>query len=376
MADLDGTSRRDEDEVCPICKSSRYLNPDMRFLINPECYHRMCEACIDRLFTSGPNSCPVVGCKKTLRKNRFRTQTFEDISVEREVDIRKRVMGILNRREDEFDSKLDWDNFLEQRETMIMNLVTGTDVAKTEADLRKYEASNLDSIRANKMRETQESSSFLEQQSFEQEQARLRRMAARDEYEREHRDLLASREETLSKLASGRPSDAASIAREGQKILLKKSSARRSEEERLRQKQASLRGEKSKKQSLLATAVADADADAEPSLIKGLKKVSIPEPEKPYDPFGGLEPGRRDYYVLQDHYPSSWLEQARNNATFAAGGFDVKEYYSRTLLEAFAGLGCFIDDEVTKRENAKKASIATKGAAQQAATVRASDDVF
>lgn len=283
----------------------------------------------------------------------------------------------LNRREDEFDSKLDWDNFLEQRETMIMNLVSGIDVAKTEANLRKYEVSNLDSIRANKARASQEASSFLEQQSFEQEQARLRRMAAREEYEREQRELAADREEVLSRLASGRPGDAASIAREGQKILLKKSSARRSEEERLRQKQAALRGEKKKGARVIS---ATTDSDAEPSFIKGLKKVSIPEPEKPYDPFGGIQADKRDYYVLQDHYPSQWLEQARNNATYAAGGFDVKEYYSRTLFEAFAGLGVFVDEEVPKRDDfggvTTKAAVATRGAAQQAATVRASDDVF
>ncbi|EED16485.1 CDK-activating kinase assembly factor MAT1 [Talaromyces stipitatus ATCC 10500] len=373
----DGSARRDEDEVCPICKSSRYLNPDMRFLINPECYHKMCESCVDRIFSSGPNSCPVIGCKKTLRKNRFRTQTFEDIGVEREVDIRKRVMAILNRREDEFDSKLDWDNFLEQRETMIMNLVSGIDVAKTEADLRKYQAQNLDSIRANQARESQETSSFQEQQSFEQEQARLRRIAVREEYEREHRELAAGREDILSRLASGRPGDAASIAREGQKILLKKSSARRSEEERLRQKQAALRGEKTKGSRAVSAA---AESDAEPSLIKGLKKVSLPEPEKPYDPFGGLEIDKRDYYVLQDHYPSQWLDQARNSTTFSAGGFDIKEYYSRTLFEAFAGLGVFVEEEVSKRDSfggvTTKAAVATRGAAQQAATVRASDDVF
>lgn len=258
-----------------------------------------------------------------------------------------------------------------------MNLVSGIDVAKTEADLRKYEASNLDSIRANKARASQEASSFLEQQSFEQEQARLRRMAAREEYEREQREIAAGREEVLSRLASGRPGNAASIAREGQKILLKKSSARRSEEERLRQKQAVLRGEKGKGARVVSAAT---DSDAEPSLIKGLKKVTLPEPEKPYDPFGGIQADKRDYYVLQDHYPSQWLEQARNNATFAAGGFDVKEYYSRTLFEAFAGLGVFVDEEVPKRDNldgvTSKAAVATKGAAQQAATVRASDDVF
>ncbi|RAO72953.1 uncharacterized protein BHQ10_008965 [Talaromyces amestolkiae] len=87
----------------------------------------------------------------------------------------------LNRREDEFDSKLDWDNFLEKRETMIVNLVTGVDVAKTEAKLRKYESSHLDSIQANQVRESQEASAFLEQQSFEQEQARRRRQVAQED---------------------------------------------------------------------------------------------------------------------------------------------------------------------------------------------------
>jgi CDK-activating kinase assembly factor MAT1 len=259
---------------------------------------------------------------------------------------------------------------------MIMNLVTGIDVAKTEANLRKYETSHLDSIRANKTRETQEASSFLEQQSFEQEQSRLRRQAAREEYEREQNDLVAGRENILSRLAAGGPGDAASIAREGQKVLLKKSSARRSEEERLRQKQAALRGEKKKgKASALASAAAfRGDSDIEPSLIKGLKKVSIPEPEKTYDPFDGLgQLDKKDYYVLQDRYPSQWLEEARTSTTKAAGGFDIKEYYSRTLFEAFAGLGCFIDEEVSKRNaGSQPFSLANRGSAKE----KRSDDVF
>lgn len=78
-------------DICPVCKSSRYLNPNMRFLVNPECYHKMCESCVDRIFSHGPAPCPIAGCKKTLRKARFRMQTFEDLKVEREVDIRRRV---------------------------------------------------------------------------------------------------------------------------------------------------------------------------------------------------------------------------------------------------------------------------------------------
>ncbi|KAL2870218.1 TFIIH/NER complex subunit TFB3 [Aspergillus lucknowensis] len=339
--------RGDEDEVCPVCKSSRYLNPDMRFLINPECYHKMCESCVDRIFSSGPANCPVAGCHKTLRKNRFRKQTFEDINVEREVDIRRRVMTVLNRREEEFDSKLDWDNFLEQREEMIFNLVNKVDVAKTEANLQKYAADNMSSIRANQALEAKEVTSFQERQNQEQELARMRRQAAREEYENERKEILAGREDVLTRLASGQPADAAAIAREGQKVILKKSSARRSEEERIRQKQAALRGTDAKKPGQTTATTAE---EAGSGLIKGLKKVKTPEPEKPYDPFGGMVPNKRDYYSLQDDYPSSYLDPIRQDHRMLAGGYDLQEYYSRTLLEAFAGLGCFIDEEVSKRE--------------------------
>jgi len=78
-------------DICPVCKSRRYLNQNMRFKINPECYHVMCESCVDRIFSRGPAPCPIAGCARTLRKGKFRKQTFEDLEVEREVDIRSRV---------------------------------------------------------------------------------------------------------------------------------------------------------------------------------------------------------------------------------------------------------------------------------------------
>ncbi|RAL16026.1 TFIIH/NER complex subunit TFB3 [Aspergillus homomorphus CBS 101889] len=371
-------NRGDDDEVCPVCKSSRYLNPDMQFLINPECYHKMCESCVDRIFSSGPANCPVAGCHKTLRKARFRKQTFEDINVEREVDIRRRVMQILNRREEEFDSKRAWDDFLEQREEIIANLVHGTDVAKTENDLQRYASENVRSIRANQALEVQEASSFKEQQTHEQELARLRREAAKQEYENERRELQASREDVLSRLAAGRPGDAAAIAREGKKVLLKKSSARRSEEDRIRQKQAALRNSDARKAGQTGNTADKADAAGDSGLIKGLKKIVTPEPEKPYDPFGGMVPNKRDYYTLRDFYPSSYLDPIRQDTRMQAGGYDLQEYYSRTLMEAFAGLGCFVDEEVTRRDDGdslrSSRPVATQGSALAAVSSAGTPD--
>jgi hypothetical protein len=88
---LDQNSSTDIPDVCPVCKQTRYLKKDLRFLVNPECYHKMCESCVDRIFSQGPAPCPVAGCAKTLRKQRFRSPTFADLRVEREVDIRRRV---------------------------------------------------------------------------------------------------------------------------------------------------------------------------------------------------------------------------------------------------------------------------------------------
>ena len=50
--------------------------------------HR-CESCIERLYALGPAPCPI--CGTTLRKLAFSVQTFEDLQVEKEIAVRKRM---------------------------------------------------------------------------------------------------------------------------------------------------------------------------------------------------------------------------------------------------------------------------------------------
>lgn len=279
-------------------------------------------------------------------------------------------LSSLNRREEEFDTKRAYDDFLEQREEIIANLVSRTDVAKTEAQLQKYATENMQSIRANQALEEQEASSFQARMTQEQEEARLRRQAARQEYENERREMQAGREDFLTRLASGSTSDAAAIVREGHKVLLKKSSARRSEEDRIRQKQAALRGSENKRTGTPLTTADTAGTTEDTGLVKGLRRVKTPEPEKPYDPFMGLVPEKRDYVTLQQSYPSTYLDRLRSNKAVSAGGYDLREYYSRTLMEAFAGLGCFIEDEISQRDAVSSSGISkpasTEGAAMAA----------
>lgn len=49
-----------------------------------------CENCVEMLFVRGSGNC--VQCDTPLRKSNFRVQLFEDASVDKEVEIRKKVM--------------------------------------------------------------------------------------------------------------------------------------------------------------------------------------------------------------------------------------------------------------------------------------------
>ena len=82
-------------------------------------------------------------------------------------------------------------------------------------------------------------------------------------------------------------------------------------------------------------------------------------------------PTKRDYYTVQDDYPLRRLTKAKADVSVMAGGFDFDQFYDESLLRAFAGLGCFIEEEKVVKENAQ-----SKTAKSVLSRVIASDDVF
>ncbi|KAL8721267.1 MAG: hypothetical protein Q9225_002009 [Loekoesia sp. 1 TL-2023] len=351
----------ENDDICPVCKSSRYLNPNMRFLVNPECYHKMCESCVDRIFSTGPAPCPIAGCARTLRKQRFRKQTFEDLKIEREVDIRRRVAQVFNKQESDFETLRAYNNYLEEMEVTTFNLLEGIDVAATERKLAAYAAQNASSISQNNAKANRDRNTQNAHTAAQKEQALLNRSAAtrsdisslaeREESHKENLDTLTQSQILISQ-------DEAAAQRG---VILKKSTARRTAAEKARDKQRSQQQQQQQQQS-------SSSSDAEVFRIEGLRPVVEAPPEKPYDPFGGIS-FTPSYYTLQSHYEHPWLEKARTEPSIVAGGYDLREYYQRTMLEAFAGLGCFIEEEMGEKEHIdgdEDGMVATEGAAMVA----------
>ena len=137
----------DEDIKCPNCGTTKYRNPQLELMVNV-CGHSLCSNCVELLFVKGSGHCPQ--CSIGLRRHNFRKQLFEDHLVEKEIDIRKRVLKDFNKREEDFDSLRDYNNYLEEVEEIIFNLTNDIDVKETNERIDAYKKENAKQIIKNR----------------------------------------------------------------------------------------------------------------------------------------------------------------------------------------------------------------------------------
>lgn len=309
----------DADDMCPICRSSRYLNPDMKFLVNPECYHKMCESCVDRIFSVGPAPCPYVGCGKTLRKGRFKTQVFDDLKVEREVDVRQRVVKIFNRREDAFDTEAEYNDYLEEIESLIFAIAQGSEAERDEAEQRvsEYDKLHKQEIIQNALQQKQDDVYAEEQAASDAEhQRRLRLLAI--ELQQQEAELAAQQEkETIEALEAGKSGEEA---------------VRESRE------RAQLRAEQLRQQFEL-----ELSRPRRAIVRKGTAAAHAKAARTPFTPFVG---DRQTEYLFDqaDEYLDPTMERA-NDPAVRAGGFTAALAQQEALKLAFMSLDIDIQAE-------------------------------
>ncbi|EEF34002.1 uncharacterized protein LOC8265933 [Ricinus communis] len=77
-------------------------------------------------------------------------------SSHKEISIRRRISNIFNKREDDFPSLKEYNDYLEEVEDMIFNLVAGVDVAAIEEKIAEYQKENAEQIMINQARKAEE----------------------------------------------------------------------------------------------------------------------------------------------------------------------------------------------------------------------------
>lgn len=153
-----------DDQACPRCKTTKYRNPSLKLMVNV-CGHNLCEGCVELLFVKGSGSCPE--CGVPLRRSNFRVQLFENPMVEKEVDIRRRILRDFNKKEEDFATLDEYNNYLEMIEEIIYNLTHNIDIINTNKRIDAYKKENKDVILKNKQRmgrEEYELEQLLEQE--------------------------------------------------------------------------------------------------------------------------------------------------------------------------------------------------------------------
>ncbi|KAK9533688.1 hypothetical protein VZT92_008791 [Zoarces viviparus] len=164
-----------DDQGCPRCKTTKYRNPSLKLMVNV-CGHTLCENCVEMLFARGSGNC--VQCDTPLRKSNFRVQLFEDPTVDKEVEIRKKVLKIYNKRHFDFPSLREYNDYLEKLEDIVYNLTNNIDVENTKLQMEQYQKEHRDLIQRNKVKLTREQEEveellLLEQQGNEQRRLEL-----------------------------------------------------------------------------------------------------------------------------------------------------------------------------------------------------------
>ncbi|GAA5940874.1 hypothetical protein JCM3775_006836 [Rhodotorula graminis] len=199
------------DDVCGVCKNDRYLNPKLRLMVS-KCYHKMCESCLDRLFSLGPEPCPV--CGQTIRKNQFQPQIFENLEVQKEVAVRKRTAKIFNKLPEDFASLEAYNDYLEEYEAITFSLIhsIGSDLATTEAKIRSYELQNRQSIEDNEERRARDKDDLERRERSEREWRESERRRYIEEEERREREREEERRRIVDELGSSDASAAQILA--------------------------------------------------------------------------------------------------------------------------------------------------------------------
>lgn len=165
---MDGTATGEE-ECCPVCKSDRYLNPKMQLMVSP-CYHKLCDGCVSRLFSGGSGPCPT--CGTNLRRSNYSVPRFEDVIVEKECRVRRRLAGIFCKAQEDFETVRDYNDYLEEVEDIVFNLMHDVDVQQMDAKIESYRQANLEQIKRAQTRESTEADKIRAELAAEAERRR------------------------------------------------------------------------------------------------------------------------------------------------------------------------------------------------------------
>ncbi|KAL0577891.1 TFIIH/NER complex subunit [Marasmius crinis-equi] len=260
-----------------------------------------------------------------LRKLAFSPQTFEDLGVEKEVAVRRRLAKEFNKRREDFDDIRSYNDYLEEVEDIAFNLINNINVPETENRIATYKAANAALTALNLQREEAYALALKEQEEFERKEreARAAQLAHEQQLEREERER--EQREIIDKLETSQKDAHAVVAKSRANAAKRLASA--SGAGRPQGLAAMGFGFGADYAKLLKTR---ANAKKGSNLVPDEPHVAIKDDWYSYD----------DLFIFKDGYDDIVSEAVRKDreGIMRAGGYMVQEAWQRALRSAVAGL--------------------------------------
>mmetsp|Transcript_23378 Transcript_23378/g.43484 ORF Transcript_23378/g.43484 Transcript_23378/m.43484 type:complete len:360 (+) Transcript_23378:154-1233(+) len=135
-------------DECSICKTTEDALDNLtgaQLLIN-HCGHKFCKSCTDRKFSQKSSFvCPV--CGSSIKRNTISEKTLDEIEASEDVKVRRRINDIYNKEERDFSTLLEYNDYQEEKEDIIYQIVHNIDRTAAEARVKAYQKSHVDEIR-------------------------------------------------------------------------------------------------------------------------------------------------------------------------------------------------------------------------------------
>ncbi|KRZ07897.1 CDK-activating kinase assembly factor MAT1 [Trichinella zimbabwensis] len=139
--------------LCDLYPSGKLVieehNKNFKLMIS-ECGHMLCQVCVDVLFVRHSAVCPQ--CGQLLKRSSFWEMIYDDPLVEKEIFHRKRLQRIYNLKEDDFPDLRSYNDYLEQFEEIVFNMVFDRNLEQTKQMVADFAKANEDLIAKNRNR--------------------------------------------------------------------------------------------------------------------------------------------------------------------------------------------------------------------------------
>jgi len=137
----------DDPFQCAICgvseqDSSNLTQSALQTNATVGCGHQFCNSCVEReLSRRKVFPCPI--CETPVKRVTLSTRTLDDVQCEKDTSWRRRILKVYNKVESDFVCLLEYNNYLEEVEDIIFNIVNEEPNAEEcKAKIREYEEAN------------------------------------------------------------------------------------------------------------------------------------------------------------------------------------------------------------------------------------------